>query len=148
MNKKIIFGLICSVACAVVIYAADLNHVNRFGSQSILATGGSSTTTGKTVIVTENSTTNEYSVSVVNATVTGTLTAYSNTFTTAYIATPTFFIGKSIGANTSSVSNSWNIGVTGSTAFVVVSGLSTNLATGANNIPLLIYGYKRTGNFQ
>lgn len=146
--KKILLSSAIVAMGAILLYAAGPNHVNRFGYQSILSTGGSTTTNAKTVMVTEDGTTNEYSMALITATVSGAATASTNTFGTAYIATPTVVAGRISTASGTIQTNSVFTPITITTTGVIVNGLSTNAVTGPNSIPLLIYGYKRTGVFE
>src|SRR3954471_2763502 len=121
MKNKIKFAFIASGLLAIAVYAASPNHINRFGYQSILATGGSSSTNAKTVIVTEDSTTNELSFALITATVSGSATASTNTFATPYLATPTIIHGDKSGISIASAGYG-TVTPTVTTTSLIVSG--------------------------
>lgn len=141
--KKYIITALCLVT-AFSVYAID--GVARFKGQT-LSQGGTTSANGSTVIE-SNSPTNAFKLIVVTATVTGAITASTNTFTTSYIATPTVYKGLQNGANGTQTTNSWGVTATATTSSLIVTGLSTNADTGVNNLPVMVYGYTRTGQFE
>lgn len=143
--KKFLYFCIPAALIAVAAMAAD--HVNR-ARNGILSTGGSTDYNGHTAIVTYDSSTNEYSWETITATVSAAATASTNTFGTAFIGTPVVVKGMLSGANGSQISNTWSVGATVTTTGLIVTGLSTNAATGVNSLPIMVYGYKRTGVFE
>lgn len=146
--KKFLPYLALTVIGALVVYAdiaGETPIVDRTPS-GILSTGGTTSENGHTVMVTYNSGgTNEFSIESVTATVSGAVTASTNTFDSAYLATPIAIKGI-VSGSAAGVGN--NSVVTVSTTTLIVTGLSTNASIGTNNVPVIIYGYKRAGKFQ
>lgn len=145
--KKFIYFSIPLALVAILAMAADIPHVNR-SRNGIISTGGSSDYNGHTSVVTYDSPTNEYSTETVTATVAGSATASSNTFATAYLATPVAWRCYLSGASGTQITNVSLTGVTVTTSTIIVTGLSTNSVTGVNNLPVIVYGYKRAGVFE
>jgi hypothetical protein len=141
--KKYIITALCLVA-ALSVYAAD--NVTRYRGQT-LSQGGTTSLNGSTVVE-SSSPTNAFKIVVVTAAVTGGQTASTNTFATSFVATPTAYKGIQSGANATQISNSWAVGATVSTSTLIVTGLSTNADTGVNSLPVMVYGYTRTGQFE
>ena len=138
MKKSFLISLVFTAAIAIALYAADTIKLNRL-TRGIQVTGGTTSTNGKTLI-TSDSSTNEYSVQIVTATVAAANTVATNVFTTAFTATPTVMqgVGKTAVAGD---------GFTVSSTQVLVAGLSTNGA-GTNSVPLIVYGTTRSGVFE
>lgn len=141
--KKVILGLVASMVLAVALYAADTQKVTRLGQNQILNVGGTSTTNGKTVVTSE-SPTNEFKIVQITATVSGGATASTNTFATAFLATPTVVAGVKSGSSVAGVSS--GVTATPSTTTLIVTGL--NSAGSTNNLPFIVYGYTRAGIFE
>jgi hypothetical protein len=120
-----------------------VKKISRAGNSTMIAQGGTNTTSALPVVVSGDSNTNEYSLVSLTATVSGTDTAYTNTFGVSYVATPLVFVGR-----TSGVLPSGNgvVTITVTTSNLIASGLASG-GVGTNNIPILIYGYKNTGTF-
>lgn len=137
--KKYITSALCLLAVSV--FAID--NVDRHPGQT-LNQGGTTTLNGSTVVE-SNSPTNAFKQIVVVATVSGAQTAATNNFSPVYIATPTAIRGL-ISGQAATVGNASTITIT--TSNLVVTGLSTNLATGTNAFPIIVYGYTRTGRFE
>lgn len=144
MKTKYLLFSALAVSFAIAAYCAT-NKISRTGQNIMLVVGGTTTTNGKGVIVSENTNTNEYSIVSVTATVAGSATAYTNTFATAYLATPTIWHGEKSGTSIAS-SGYGTVTPTITTTSFIVTGLNSSGAT--NDLPFLIYGYKRTGNFE
>lgn len=128
------------MAFAVVMVVADEKKVSRMGTSVILNQGGTTTTDGRTVVV-SGSPTNEYRINDVVATIT-VGTAYTNNFTIPWIVNPMVVKGIVNGQNQNYGSG---VVITVTTTNVIVSGMDTSLT---NNIPIFMYGYKNTGVFQ
>ena len=128
---------------ATWLYADTNNTISRL-TRGILAIGGTGSTNYKTVVVSDAAT-NEYRVVAITATVSGTSTISSNTFGTAFLATPTVVVNPPSGKPFSLITN---VTVTTTTTGVVLTGLTTNGTTGLNNLPVLVYGTTRTGDYQ
>lgn len=125
--------------------AAD--KLTRIGEGISVVQSGSTTKNGKS-LVESSSSTNIFQIQIVTATASGAETASTNTFGTAFIATPSVFKGMVSGANGTQNTNANLARVTVTTSGLIVTGLSTNGDTGANSIPFIVYGYTRTGTFQ
>lgn len=134
------------VVAVVIALAADTNKITRF-TRGMIVIGGTSSTTGNSVVVSE-SVTNEYRNTIVTATVAGVATASTNTFATAFTATPSVFLGQVSGLNGTQITNSWSIGTIQTSTTLIVTGLSTNGSTGVNNLPIFVYGTTRSGVLQ
>jgi hypothetical protein len=148
MNKNLVVTL-CSIMLIIAVtiaLAADTNKITRFTSGFIVQ-GGTSSTTGNS-LVESDAVTNCFRMVVVTATVSGAQTSSTNTFSTAFVATPIAIPAFQSGANGTQTTNSWSVGATVSTSTLIVTGLSTNASTGVNNLPILVYGYPRTGILQ
>lgn len=148
MNKNLVVTL-CSIMLIIAVtiaLAADTNKITRF-TRGFIVQGGTSSTTGNS-LVESDAVTNCFRMVVVTATVTGVQTASTNTFSTAFVATPTMYIGQPSGINGTQQTNLWSVGATISTSSLIVTGLSTNGSSGVNNLPILVYGYPRTGILQ
>ncbi len=128
-----------------VLYAATNLKISRL-TQGIAVVGGTGSTDGKTLIVSD-SPTNEFRVLQYTATVAAGATAVTNTYTTAFVATPTVVYGS---PSLKAMQTMTNMTVFVSHTQTIVSGLSTNntATLGANGVPMLIYGYTRSGVFQ
>lgn len=142
--KKFFIGLTLCVVGAIILYAAE-PKVTRMGQSIILNTGGTTSTDGKTVVVTEDSSTNEYSFATITATVAGAVTASTNTFSTAYLATPVIVSAYKSGS-TFTAAGLGQVTPTVSTTSLIVAGMNSDGST--NNLSFVIYGYKRAGEFQ
>jgi hypothetical protein len=138
---KKIYLIMFIVVISGICYGIDI--LNRTQGQSWVQ-GGTSTTTGSTVIE-AGSVTNIYRQIVVTATATGTQTSFTNTFATAFLATPTVVQGVKSGQNSGYGAAST---VTPSTTTLIVTGLSTNLVSGTNSVPYIVYGTVRTGKLE
>jgi hypothetical protein len=125
---------------------AETAKVSRMGQQVILNTGGSSTTSGHTAMVTYDSPTNEYSFETITATVSGAATASTNTFSTAYLATPVIVSAYKSGSTAKAAGLTDVVTPTITTTSLIVSGM--NSAGSTNNLTFVIYGYKRAGVFE
>lgn len=154
MKSLSVFAILAAVAIAV--YAADSHdNISRI-TRGIAAVGGTSTTTGNT-LVTSDSTTREFKV-VTSALVysAAKTAATAITFSPEFDATPTVVMG---GADTTSkTAYSWGNG--GSTLYgysdtscILTYSAATfsrpTATTGtAINRPIIFYGYTRTGTYQ
>jgi len=141
MNKRLILSLSFAFVFVLSLFASD--KVTRMGQKVILNQGGSSTTSGSTVIVSD-SPTNEYKQIVVTATVTGAQTTFTNTFSPVWVSTPTVIQGIKSG-QTAGYGSYSVVTVTPTNMYVTL--LSTN-ATMTNGVPYIVYGVSRTGTFQ
>ncbi len=142
-NKVTLVCTLSLMAVVGILLAADTVKITRF-TRGMLVQGGTSSTTGSSVVVSD-STTNEYKIVLKTATVAAAVTSYTNTFTTAFVATPTVVFGVPSGITGLQQTNLWSVGATITTTGIVVTGLSTNASNGINNLPIIIYGYQRTG---
>lgn len=140
-KKSFIWASLASVLIAITVFAAANNKISRV-TQGIISVGGTSTTTGNTVVVADDPL-KEYRILGITATVAGTSTAYTNTFSTAFTVTPTVATGIQPGVGQGTLTSLLSIRVTPTTSNVIVSGLSVNTPT--NSVPLIIFGYTRTG---
>jgi hypothetical protein len=143
MKTSHIPAILITLFVVGVAFAAD--HVNR-SRNGIISTGGSSDYNGHTVTVTYDSPTNEYSFETITATVAGAVTASTNTFGTAYLATPVIVSAYKSGS-TAKAAGLIDVAVPTVTAStLIVSGL--NSAGSTNGLTFVIYGYKRAGVFE
>lgn len=129
---------------AVSVFAID--NVDRHPGQT-LNQGGTTTINGSTVVE-SSSPTNAFKVVISTATVAGAGTAATNSFSPVFLATPVIFKGFQSGANGTQITNSWAVGITVTTSNIIATGLSTNASTGVNSLPIMVYGYTRTGKFE
>ncbi len=142
MKNKVFLAVILAIfSGAIVVSALDALKVSRMGQNVILNQGGTSTTNGRTLVVSD-SPTNEMRIVQNTATVAGAATAYTNNFTINFIATPTIIKGVVNGQNDNYAGS---VVATVTTTNLVVSGMDATLT---NNIPFILYGYKNTGVFQ
>lgn len=133
--------VLIAVALTVTYLFAAPVVISRITS-GIMVQGGTTTTNGKTVIVADSST-NEFTFVTDTATVAGAATAYTNTFTTPFLASPAILLTrKSGGASTDSGTATFTV----TSSNIIVSGL--NSAGTTNNLGFILYGYKRTGKFE
>lgn len=114
----------------------------------MLNIGGTTTTNGKSAIVSGDTNTNQYEWVTSTATVAGAATAATNSFTTAFLAAPVAVRGMPSGLNGTQSTNFLYTTVIVTTSNLVVTGLSTNASTGVNAVPVMLYGYKTTGKFE
>ncbi len=144
MKKTFIMATILALGLGVL-YAATNLKISRL-TTGIGVIGGTTTTNGKTVVVSDSST-NEFHVLQYTATVAAAATAVTNTYTVAFVATPTIVVGLQ---NLSTPQTLTNMTVFVSHTQTIVTGLSTNNSAtlGGNNVPFLIYGYTRSGVFE
>jgi len=142
--KKSVILVACSLLLlvgVVVSYAVD--NVSRYRGQT-LSQGGTTSLNGSTVVESE-SPTNAFKIVVITATVSGAQTASTNTFTTAFVATPTIVHGSKSGT-TDTTAGYGVVTPTATTSTLIVSGM--NSAGSTNNLPYILYGYTRTGKFE
>lgn len=134
LKMSVVFAL--ALGFALLLYA-DTVKISRITS-GIISIGG------KTAVVSD-SPTNEYKAIQVTATVSGAATAYTNTFASVFDAAPVIVMGVKSGQLTGY--GSLNT-VTHNATNLIVAGLSTNLSTGTNGLPFIIYGNSRSGILQ
>lgn len=115
------------------------NPISRL-TRGLIAVGGTSTTNANTAVVADSST-NEFRIVAITNTVTGSDTSVATTFTDAFVAAPAFAIAAGSGDGQSTIAA---VTVTVDTTTCTVAGLST---AGPNNVPVILYGYTRTGTF-
>lgn len=141
MKKYLPVILVALVIIPILALAAE-KKISRAGQNTMINQGGTNTTSGMTVVVSDSNT-NEMRISAITAVVTGSDTAYTNTFDQPYLATPIIIRGAINGGSNVGVMNTVTSTVT--TTSLIVVGMSTTVT---NNIPFIIYGYKNTGVFQ
>lgn len=147
MKKFLAIAAICVFTVVLALYAAETPKVSKI-TEGIAAQGGTGAkyTNWHTYVV-GDSPTNEYSIIVVTAKVTGDETTSSNTFSSTYLAAPTVVKGCISGAGAQVLTNIALASPTVDTTTMLITGMSTNLAKGVNNLPMIVYGYKRAGKF-
>lgn len=132
--KKVALFTASLLAVATLAFAARINRTTN-----IMATGATSSPADCKTVVVADAITNEFMITVGSAVVTGVSTTYTNSFSTVYLATPTFVWGVKSGTN-DSYHSSLNVTLTTSNMFV--TGLATG---GVNTVPFILYGTKRSG---
>lgn len=146
-NKLLLFAAGLTVSLAITLYAATVK-ISRTGQNTMLVIGGTTTTNGKVALVSGDTNTNQYELVTSTATVALNATTATNSFSTSFLATPVALVGRPSGMNATQNSNFWSVIVTVTSSNLLVSGLSTNASTGVNNVPIMLYGYKTTGQFE
>lgn len=139
-NKSLLFAIVASFSLVLVLFAAESNKISRI-TRGIMNQGGTTDLNGSTVVVSD-SPTNEFKIVTVTASVSGTSTASSNLFATAFLAAPTVI--KAVRSGSTSIAES-NVVSTVTSSNLIVSGLSTGAVS---TIDFVVYGYQRSGVFQ
>lgn len=138
------FAVLGGIMLVVMLAVAATNVNNKISrlTTGLLVIGGTNTTSGTTVVVSDAKT-NEYRVVFGTATVSGSATTYSNNFSPVFTTTPVMVWSVATAGTNVNYALGFTTRLTSSNLFVTT--LSTNLVTGTNSVQFLLYGTTRSG---